>query len=597
MEPGMTVYDLGAESGDFTALYRSWVGPSGLVVAVEPSPPYWPSIRQTWEANDFGPPPAWFSGFVSDVTDLTPPLDEMADQRENDGTGWPQSSNGPVVPDFGFRHLCQQADSTPRSPSTTWPMGSAHPMRSSWTSKAQSSGPCPAPPRSSPTTARSCGCRSIRSRLTSGTASVRRTSMCSCGTSATSASSWVSALRNYGSTHPGEVRRRHALSGAGLGRRLPRHLPPRPAAPRRQHRPQSRHHAQPQPRRRPDARDGRRLAHHHVRRRPVRCTRRPRLHRTTRRHTLRGRSRPRRQGLAPDCLPSGGGRSSGPVGRELHPLRVRRRRLQHPHLAGLARPRRGWSTGRPHRRRHGSLAPLRRSTDGQRPPARLPENEVGPPPRPRLRRVPPPPVRQRQKPGRLLAISQRSCMGQARPAHRPGSYPMRVPVLWCSHHDDILAHGYADQGYPRSDARSLRLVPTGCDHLRPPRGPRGLPRCTRCGRGHQLPYPCPSEDVKWFTGQLDRLDWAVVLLCGDEEWVFPWQQVPETERRKVWVMQARPEHAHLSGFLPGGWYPGTPEHLRNADPATAASTGSLPARSTTLAGRPASSSSSSSTAA
>ena len=114
MEPGMTVYDLGAESGDFTALYRSWVGPSGLVVAVEPSPPYWPSIRQTWEANDFGPPPAWFSGFVSDVTDLTPPLDEMADQRENDGTGWPQSSNGDVIPDFGFRHLCQQADSTPQ---------------------------------------------------------------------------------------------------------------------------------------------------------------------------------------------------------------------------------------------------------------------------------------------------------------------------------------------------------------------------------------------------------------------------------------------------------------------------------------------------
>jgi len=74
------------------------------------------------------------------------------------------------------------------------------------------------------------------------------------------------------------------------------------------------------------------------------------------------------------------------------------------------------------------------------------------------------------------------------------------------------------------------------------------------------------EDVAWFTGQLDQLDWAVVLLCGDEEWIFPWQQVPETDRRRVWVMQARPEHAHLSGFLPGGWYPGTPDHLRNTDP-------------------------------
>lgn len=114
MTPGMTVYDLGAESGDFTALYRSWVGDTGKVVAVEPSPPYWPSIRQTWEANDFGPPPAWFSGFVSDVTDLHPERDELAAARVDDGTGWPQSSNGEVIPDFGFRHLCQQADSTPQ---------------------------------------------------------------------------------------------------------------------------------------------------------------------------------------------------------------------------------------------------------------------------------------------------------------------------------------------------------------------------------------------------------------------------------------------------------------------------------------------------
>ena len=114
IQPRMTVYDLGAESGDFTALYRSWVGPTGNVVAVEPSPPYWPSIRQTWEANNFGPPPSWFSGFVSDITDLAPEHDDMAYSRVDDGTGWPVSSNGEVIPDFGFRHLCQQAASTPQ---------------------------------------------------------------------------------------------------------------------------------------------------------------------------------------------------------------------------------------------------------------------------------------------------------------------------------------------------------------------------------------------------------------------------------------------------------------------------------------------------
>ena len=196
------------------------------------------------------------------------------------------------------------------------------------------------------------------------------------------------------------------------------------------------------------------------------------------------------------------------------------------------------------------------------------QDEVGPPPRPRL------------QPSTSTARSTTTdnpvgywpsinggCMGQARPVHRPGPHPMRVPVLWCSRHDDILARGYADQGL---SSKRCSTAPSGPHRMRSPstttRSAATSPTCpVRSWSSTAVPTP-HSDDVKWFTGQLDRLEWAVVLLCGDEEWVFPWQQVPETERRKVWVMQARPEHAHLSGFLPGGWYPGTPEHLRNADP-------------------------------
>lgn len=118
IESGMVVYDLGAEEGDFTALYRTWVGDSGQVVPVEPSPPYWPAIRKTWEGNGFAPPKAWFAGFVSDVTDLAPPQDGMARKRlpgrGRADSAWPVCSVGPVIPDFGFRHLAQQADSTPQ---------------------------------------------------------------------------------------------------------------------------------------------------------------------------------------------------------------------------------------------------------------------------------------------------------------------------------------------------------------------------------------------------------------------------------------------------------------------------------------------------
>lgn len=142
---------------------------------------------------------------------------------------------------------------------------------------------------------------------------------------------------------------------------------------------------------------------------------------------------------------------------------------------------------------------------------------------------------------------------------------MRVPVLWCSKHDEILARGYADQGF--LEAVLDRTVwtpqdPITFDHheIRDdfPDVP-GAVVVINC-RTH-----ASAEDVAWFTGQLDRLAWAVVLLCGDEEWVFPWWEVPETDTRKVWVMQARPEHEGLSGFLPGGWYPDTPAYLRLAN--------------------------------
>ncbi len=68
MTPGMVIYDVGAECGDFTALYRTWVGSAGAVVPVEPQPAYWPAIRAHWEANGGGAPEAWFPGFAGEAT-------------------------------------------------------------------------------------------------------------------------------------------------------------------------------------------------------------------------------------------------------------------------------------------------------------------------------------------------------------------------------------------------------------------------------------------------------------------------------------------------------------------------------------------------
>lgn len=117
--PGMTVFDIGAESGDFTALYRSWTGPTGTIVAVEPQPRYWPSIRQTWELNfGFGVPPRNVVGFASDKTvvpERGPSWTAHDEALTHLGAhGWPKCSDGTVVPDFGFKHLCQQSTECPQ---------------------------------------------------------------------------------------------------------------------------------------------------------------------------------------------------------------------------------------------------------------------------------------------------------------------------------------------------------------------------------------------------------------------------------------------------------------------------------------------------
>lgn len=147
-----------------------------------------------------------------------------------------------------------------------------------------------------------------------------------------------------------------------------------------------------------------------------------------------------------------------------------------------------------------------------------------------------------------------------------------IPVFWVSRFKNILSRGYADQG----------LLEAIFDHSlwRPPH-PFTFKHYENVGMpgtlyenfpeadGAVVIIPCrhhaESEDVQWLTTNINRLAWSLVLLCGDEEWSFPWQEIPETDTRKVWVMQPRPEHAGLSGLIPGGWYPETDTLLNLAE--------------------------------
>lgn len=137
----------------------------------------------------------------------------------------------------------------------------------------------------------------------------------------------------------------------------------------------------------------------------------------------------------------------------------------------------------------------------------------------------------------------------------------QVDVFFVSWHDDILALGYADMGmlmeilYRRLWTPPAPLTFVGHEV-------RGdFPHHN--GAVVMLParHHTSREDVDRLHAELDKMDWCLLFLCGDEEWTFPWAEFPETPTRKVWIMQPRPEHAHLSGLFPGGWYPGTREGI------------------------------------
>lgn len=97
---GDRIFDIGAEEGDMTALWRL-LDPSGQIIAVEPNPKVWPCIRACFEANEFDPIDGYFVGFASDE-DTVPP---QCDADDVDIAGWPHCAHGDLIPEHGFRSL------------------------------------------------------------------------------------------------------------------------------------------------------------------------------------------------------------------------------------------------------------------------------------------------------------------------------------------------------------------------------------------------------------------------------------------------------------------------------------------------------------
>jgi FkbM family methyltransferase len=84
--PGMIVFDIGAEQGEFSAMAAKIVGGENVHL-FEPSERYWPNIKRIWDYNKFNIG-GCFQGFVSNYSD----------HKENNFS-WPECSNGEIFTD------------------------------------------------------------------------------------------------------------------------------------------------------------------------------------------------------------------------------------------------------------------------------------------------------------------------------------------------------------------------------------------------------------------------------------------------------------------------------------------------------------------
>ena len=100
IRPTDTVYDIGTEEGDLSALLGLWCARLHMF---EPNDRVWPNVRAVWEANELPPPAGCWSGFAGDIT-------EVLSASWPPDNAWPQSAYGPLIGDHGFCQLNERPD-------------------------------------------------------------------------------------------------------------------------------------------------------------------------------------------------------------------------------------------------------------------------------------------------------------------------------------------------------------------------------------------------------------------------------------------------------------------------------------------------------
>lgn len=121
LKHGDILFDIGSEVGWLSAVYAQMVGGENMVL-FEPTPEFWPNIKETFEHNDLGMPKATFSGLIGKESTPKPkvhvgkwPQDAHADQLIDAMKYRYIHEHGDITEQISIDDFVKQTDIVPRA--------------------------------------------------------------------------------------------------------------------------------------------------------------------------------------------------------------------------------------------------------------------------------------------------------------------------------------------------------------------------------------------------------------------------------------------------------------------------------------------------
>lgn len=98
------LYEIGAESGWMTALFGKYFVDPQLMCIFEPTPEYWPNIRQTWEANGLPLPRFACCSLVGAENKNSPTV----------RSGWPLEADHEMTQARSYKYIHEHGETVPQ---------------------------------------------------------------------------------------------------------------------------------------------------------------------------------------------------------------------------------------------------------------------------------------------------------------------------------------------------------------------------------------------------------------------------------------------------------------------------------------------------